>query len=83
MDQLGPNSGGPDTPSCDNARLAGYIAVRKAIAAEENTPVSQESKRVVLMELWREFWNSLSPREKREVEKSERFALEMKSRKKR
>ena len=55
-------------PKEDYAKLAGYIDYLKDVADHQGTPISQASKRLTLLELWKKSWNSLPPRVKKEIE---------------
>lgn len=46
-------------PLKDYATLAGYVDYRKLIARVERTSVAKESKKELLLGLWREYWDSL------------------------
>lgn len=46
-------------PLEDYSTLAGFVDYRKMIARVERTSVAKESKKELLLQLWREHWNSL------------------------
>ena len=51
-------------PLQDYATLAGWVEYRKSLARMNRTPVSAESKKAILLKLWRSHWEHLSANEK-------------------
>ena len=48
-----------------------------AVEAFEKLPLSDESKRKILLRLWQEYWQALPPKLRREIETEDRFLQEM------
>ncbi|MHC4935542.1 MAG: hypothetical protein ACYTGJ_04915 [Planctomycetota bacterium] len=64
-------------PLKDYAKLAGLVDFKKAEAARNKESVADQSKRKILLELWREFYAAQPEEVRREVESGDRFQREL------
>ncbi|MGE3165118.1 MAG: hypothetical protein AB7O52_09450 [Planctomycetota bacterium] len=60
------------------ARLSAYVSYRKTQAMRAGDSVWEQSKKHALLHLWQDFWETLDPDLKREIEDSENFRGVMK-----
>ena len=67
-------------PRAEFARLSGWCEVRRRIAQVEGAPLSDASKRSVMLLIWRKFWRDLPPRVRRAVESNPKSLRELESR---
>ena len=60
-------------PREDYAHFAGFSEFRKSRARAEGRPVSHESQRIRLLAIWREFYESLPRKVKREISEGDTY----------
>lgn len=60
------------------ARLAAYVTHLKEKAIEEGDSVWEKSKKMLLLRLWQDSWESMPARLKRQIEDSDEFRRVMK-----